>query len=81
MGGDDELRVLVIAQGVVEEDEEGELALGREGGFGFVEEEEAGAAELVVEDGEEGFAVGAGVEGLAAVALGNAHVRRCGWRG
>ena len=38
VGGDDELGVLVLAQGVVEQDEEGELALRGEGGFGFVEE-------------------------------------------
>ena len=69
VGGDDELSVLVVAQGVVDEDEEGELALGGEGGFGFVEEEEAGAAELMVEDGEEGLAVGAVVEGDAAVCI------------
>ena len=41
VGGDDELGVLVVAEGVVDEDEEGELPLGGEGGFGFVEEEEA----------------------------------------
>ena len=68
VGGDDELGVLVVAQGVVDEDQEGELALRGEGSFGFVEEEEAGAAELVVEDGEEGFSVGALVEGDASVA-------------
>ena len=69
VGGDEELRVGVLADGVVEEDEEGELALGRECGFGFVEEEEAGAAELVVEDGEKGFAVRTGVEGATAIAV------------
>ena len=57
MGGDEELRVLEAAEGVVEEDEERELTLRREGGFGFVEEKEAGVAELVVEDCKEGLAV------------------------
>jgi len=57
VGGDDELRVFIAAERVVNEDEEGELALRREGGFGFVEEEEAVAGELVFEEGEEGFAV------------------------
>ena len=68
MGGDDELRVGVVAQGVVKQDEERELALGGECGFGLVEEEEAVAGEFVFEEGEEGFAVRAGVEALPAVA-------------
>jgi hypothetical protein len=51
--------------GGIGKDEEGEMALRGEGGSGFVEEE----AELVVEDGEEGFAVRADVEGAAAVGL------------
>jgi hypothetical protein len=51
----------------VDEDEEGKLALWGEGGFGFVEEEEAVASELVLEEGEEGFAVRASVEALSSV--------------
>jgi hypothetical protein len=53
VAGDDELCVFVAAEGVVEEDEEGELTLRGEGGFGFVEEEEAGVAKLVVENRKE----------------------------
>lgn len=69
VGGDEELGVLVAAKGVVDEDEEGELALRGEGGFGFVEEEEAVAGELVLEEGEEGFAVRASVEALSTIRL------------
>jgi hypothetical protein len=57
-----------MAQGVVEEDEEGELALRGEGGFGFVEEEEAVAPEFAIEEREESFAMRSGVEALAAIA-------------
>jgi hypothetical protein len=47
VSGDDELCVFVAAQRVVDEKKKGELALRREGGFGFVEEEESVAGELV----------------------------------
>jgi hypothetical protein len=45
------------------------LALRGEGGFWFVEEEEAVPGEFVLEEGEEGFAVRAGVETPASVVL------------
>ena len=38
MAGDDELRVFVLFDRVVQQDEERELALRGERGFGFVEE-------------------------------------------
>ena len=68
MGRDDELCILEAAESVVNEDEEGQLALRGEGGFGFVEEEEAVAGEFAFEEGEEGLAVRAGVQALAAIA-------------
>jgi hypothetical protein len=68
VGGDDELRVFVAAQSVVDEKKERELALWRKRGFRFVEEEEAVAVELALEEGEEGFAVGSQMKALAAIA-------------
>jgi hypothetical protein len=68
VGGDDELCVLEAAESVVNEDEEGQLTLRGEGGFGFVEQEEAVAGEFAFEEGEEGLAVRAGVQALAAIA-------------
>jgi hypothetical protein len=61
VGGDDELSVFIGTQCVVDEDEKGELPLGGERSLGFVEQEEAVALELVFEEGEKGFSVGAGV--------------------
>jgi hypothetical protein len=52
----------------VDEDEECKLALRGERGLGFVEKEEPVALELIFEQREEGFAVGAGVQALAAIA-------------
>ena len=57
VGGDDELCVLVTAQGVVDEKEQGKLALRGECGFGFVEKEETIALEFVFKQCEEGLAV------------------------
>ena len=53
VGGDDELCVLEAPESVVNEDEEGQLTLRGEGGFGFVEQEEAIAGEFAFEEGEE----------------------------
>jgi hypothetical protein len=69
MSGDDELRVSVVVKSVVDEDEEGKLALWGERGFGFIEEKEARAAELVIEHGEEGLAMGPAMEGDSAIGV------------
>ena len=66
VGGDNELRGAVGAEHVMHEDEHGELALRGEGGFGFVEEEEAVLAHAGFEQGQEAFAVGKLVEAATA---------------
>ena len=71
MRGDDELRILILPQGVVHEHEKGELTLWRKSGLGLVEQKEAVAAELVFEEGEEGLAVRTGMQASAAIGFEN----------
>ena len=65
VGGDDELGM--VADEVVDAGEDAHLAGGRQGGFGFVEDVNALAAEAMQQEGKEGFAVGLLVQAFAAV--------------
>jgi hypothetical protein len=56
----------------VERADESHLPHGRERGLGVVKKVEALAAEAIAEEGEEGFAVGLLVEGLAAAGINDA---------
>ncbi len=72
MGGDEELGALFHE--AIHEDQEAELALRGEGGFGLVEDVEAVAVNATGEKGEKSFAVGLRVERFAAVGMKDAGI-------
>src|SRR6185503_10503336 len=67
MGRDDELSVFVLVKHVVEEHEKAQLALGGESGFGFIQEKQPISSKFEIEQCEEGLAMRACVQALAAI--------------